>query len=192
MKIAIIAFDNFTDLDLILHWDLLNRVNYIGGIKDWTVKILGTKSFHLSALGLAIPTSGTIDEVNEADGVIICSGKGTRPLLKDEEYLKRLNLDPNRQIIGAQCSGSLILGALGFLKDVPVSAYPPIFKELDHYQAKLVDEALVINKNIATASSCLAGQYLSKWMIKSLAGEEIAKKVIEAVEPLGHHRLPNV
>lgn len=29
-KIAIIAFDDFTDLDLILHWDILNRVRYIG------------------------------------------------------------------------------------------------------------------------------------------------------------------
>jgi putative intracellular protease/amidase len=116
MIIAIIAFDDITDLDLILHWDLLNRVNYIGGVKDWTVKILGTKSSHVSALGLPIPTSGLIDEASQANGVIICSGKGTRPLLKDESYLKRLRLDPTRQIIGAQCSGSLILGALGFLK----------------------------------------------------------------------------
>lgn len=27
MQIALIAFDNFTDLDLILHWDILKRVN---------------------------------------------------------------------------------------------------------------------------------------------------------------------
>lgn len=184
MNIALIAFDDFTDLDLILHWDLLNRVNTIGGQKDWSVKILGTKSSHLSTLGLPIPTSGLIGEARNADGVIICSGKGTRPLLTDKEYLNRLQLDPSKQIIGAQCSGSLILGALGFLENVPVTAYPPIIKELEEYKVKLVNEFLVIHGNIATASSCLAGQYLSRWMIASLAGEDMARKVMRTVDPI--------
>ncbi len=184
MKIAIIAFDDFTDLDLILHWDLLNRVATIGGVRDWTVKILGTKSSHLSAFGLPIPTSGMIDEVDQADGVILCSGKGTRPLLKDVTFLKRLRLDHSRQVIGAQCSGSLILGALGFLENTSVSAYTPIKKELEAFNAKLIEEALVIDRNIATASSCLAGQFLSRWMITNLAGAEIASKVMATVGPL--------
>lgn len=184
MKLALIAFDDFTDLDLILHWDLLNRVRYIGGLQDWTVQILGTKASHLSALGLPIPTSGLVDEAQYAHGVIICSGKGTRPLLKDSDYLNRLKLDPSKQFIGAQCSGSLVLGALGFLENVPVTAYPPIVKELEQFKVKLVNESLVVHKNLATASSCLAGQYLSRWIISSLAGEEMAKKVMRTVDPI--------
>jgi hypothetical protein len=72
-----------------------------------------------------------------------------------------------------------------------VSAYPPIIKELKQYEVKLIDEALVIDKNIATASSCLAGQYLSGWIMTTLVGEEVAKEVMKTVEPLGHHRLPS-
>ena len=37
MKIAIVIFDKFTDIDLFLMWDLLNRVRVAG----WEVKILG-------------------------------------------------------------------------------------------------------------------------------------------------------
>lgn len=37
MKIAIVIFDRFTDLDLWLMWDLLNRVRDA----DWSVKFLG-------------------------------------------------------------------------------------------------------------------------------------------------------
>ena len=184
VQIAIVAFDNFTDIDLVLHWDLLNRVHFIGGLQDWSVRILGTENSHRSVLGLPIPTSGLIDQVLEADGVILCSGRGTRPLIEDKSYLARLKLDPSRQLIGAQCSGSLFLGALGFLQGMPVTAYPPIVKELESFGAKLVKEPLVINKNIATASSCLAGQFLSRWMIESLAGNEIAAKVMESVAPL--------
>ncbi len=96
MQIALIAFDNFTDLDLILHWDILNRVNSYGGIDHWSVRILGTKDSHLAALGLPIPTSGSTEEAVDADGVIICSGIGTKPLLNDESYLSQLRLEPTR------------------------------------------------------------------------------------------------
>src|SRR5262245_13540103 len=128
MQIALIAFDDFTDLDLFLHWDILNRVKVFGEKPDWTVRILGTQETHRSAFGLPIPISGPVELVSEADGVILCSGRGTRPLLKDQAYLRRLRLDPRRQVIGAQCSGSLLLGALDLLKGVEVTAYPPILK----------------------------------------------------------------
>ncbi len=70
MQIAIVAFDDFTDLDLVLHWDLLSRVHYIGGIKDRKVRILGTKPSHISTLGLRISTSGLVEQASEADGVM--------------------------------------------------------------------------------------------------------------------------
>lgn len=185
MQIAIIAFDDFTDIDLILHWDLLNRVRYICGYKDWNVRILGTKPVHTSVLGLPIPTSGTIDQVVEADGVILCSGKGTRALLNDKDFLMRLRIDPEKQTIGAQCSGSLILGAKGFLKDIRVTAYPPILQELKQLGAIPVNEALVVDGKVGTASSCLAGQFLSKWMIESLVGASVAEDVMKTVSPVG-------
>jgi len=185
MQIALIAFDDFTDLDLILHWDILNRVKTYGGVSDWNVRILGTKKTHNSSLGLPIPTSGPIDAAAEAHAVILCSGRGTRSLLRDQEYLSRLKIDPNRQVLGAQCSGSLIMGALGFLKGVKVTAYPPILRELKEFEAVPVEKPLVIEGRFATASSCLAGQMLSRWMIQTLVGDSIAERVMETVEPLG-------
>ncbi len=43
MKIAIVCFDNFTDIDVFLPWDLLNRVRLVGGISNWDVQLLGTE-----------------------------------------------------------------------------------------------------------------------------------------------------
>ena len=39
MKIAIVCFDNFTDIDVFLPWDLLNRVRLVGGLSDWDVQL---------------------------------------------------------------------------------------------------------------------------------------------------------
>ncbi len=54
-QIAIVIFDDFTDIDLFLMWDILNR-NKI----DWQIKILGTKEQHRSTHGLLVPTQGHI------------------------------------------------------------------------------------------------------------------------------------
>jgi transcriptional regulator GlxA family with amidase domain len=184
MQIALVIFDDFTDLDFVLHWDLLQRAKAIGGCREWRVRVLGTKPAHLSTFGLSIPTSGGLEQLREAEGVLLCSGRGTRALLQDGEYLERLALDPRRQWIGAQCSGSLLLGAKGLLSRVRVSAYPPILDQLEKFGSSLVKEGFVADGRIATASGCLAGPALSEWLIRSLAGEEVAQRVMSSVAAL--------
>lgn len=43
----------------------------------------------------------------------------TRQIAQDEAILSRFSLDSSKQVIGAQCSGTLLLSALGLLNDVP-------------------------------------------------------------------------
>lgn len=71
MKIAIVCFDNFTDIDVFLPWDLLNRVRLVGGISDWDVQLLGTEQSHISMSGLRIPMTGSISDIPFADAVIL-------------------------------------------------------------------------------------------------------------------------
>ncbi len=55
MKIAIVCFDNFTDIDFFLPWDLLNRVRLVGGISDWDVQLLGTEKLIYLCLACVFP-----------------------------------------------------------------------------------------------------------------------------------------
>ena len=55
MKIAIVCFDNFTDIDVFLPWDLLNRVRLVGGISDWNVQLLGTEKLIYPYLAYVFP-----------------------------------------------------------------------------------------------------------------------------------------
>ena len=52
--IVLVAFDNFTDIDLFLPWDLFNRVRIRD--KEWTVKIVGTapRKVHSMTCGEAL------------------------------------------------------------------------------------------------------------------------------------------
>jgi transcriptional regulator GlxA family with amidase domain len=181
--IVIVAFDNFTDVDVHLPWDLLNRVKLIH--KEWTVKIVGTEKVHTSVTGLPLHIHGTIEDCAAADAVFFASGSGTRKLIRQAEYLNRFNLQPEKQLIGSMCSGALILAALGLLNGITATTYPTAIEELKSFGVEVEEKPLVVHGNIATAAGCLAAIDLVGWMVERLIGTEARDEVIASVQPVG-------
>lgn len=181
MRICLVAFDDYTDIDLVLMWDLLNRVHK----SDWSVRIVGEDSQHRSMTGLTVPVHGPIEEANQADAVLFTSGKGTRSRIVDPAYLSRFALRPERQLIGSICSGALILGALGLLSGKKATTYPSAKPLLEQYGVEVVERPFVCEGNIATAGGCLAGVYLAAWVIEALAGPAIRDAVVTSCQPVG-------
>jgi transcriptional regulator GlxA family with amidase domain len=184
MKAVIVAFDRFTDVDVFLPWDLLNRVRFRD--KEFSVRIVGPSPTHKSVCGLELPMHGGIEECNHADLVFFASGPGTRDLIKDEHFLKQLQLDPDRQIICSMCSGALILAALGILEGVSATTYPTAVDELRGFGVEVeTTKHLVTHGNIGTAAGCLAAVDLMGWAIEKLYGPDTRKDVIASVLPVG-------
>ncbi len=181
MKVAIVIFDKFTDVDLWLMWDLLNRVQVDG----WQVQIVGDKDSHVSATGMSVATHGRIAEANDADAVLFVSGQGTRDKMRDAEWLQRFHLKPEKQLIGSICSGSLILPALGLLEGKTATTYPTSKTALESFGVEVVEKPFISNGNIATAGGCLALQYLCGWTIENLAGRDWRELVLKSVQPVG-------
>lgn len=181
--VTIVAFENFTDIDVHLAWDLFNRVKLRN--KEWDVKIVGTEKVHRSVTKLALEVHGTVEECNTADIVFFSSGPGTRKLMRDPEYLKRFNLDPEKQLICSMCSGSLILAGLGLLDGITATTYPTAIDELKSFGVKVEDSHLVVHGNIATAAGCLAALDLVGWAIERTLGTDIKEDVLASVQPVG-------
>lgn len=181
MRIAIIVFDKFTDVDLWLMWDLLNRVQ----LADWSVRILGECETHVSATGMSIATHGRIEEANDADAVLFVSGAGTRERMRDVAWLDKFNLKPEKQLVGSICSGSLILAALGLLEGKTATTYPTSKTVLEDFGVSVVEKPIVVNGNVATAGGCLALQYLAGWTIERLACKCWRDLVLKSVQPVG-------
>jgi transcriptional regulator GlxA family with amidase domain len=183
-KAVIVTFDKFTDIDIFLAWDLLNRVKRRDN--EFVVKIVGTETSHKSSCGLDLTTHGLIEECNDADLVFFGSGPGVRNVIKDSSYLERFNLDPEKQIICSMCSGALIIAALGHLKGLSATTYPTVFEILRSYGVDVLeDKHLVIHGNIATAAGCLAAVDLIGWAIEKLYNEKIREDIIASVLPIG-------
>ncbi len=183
-KAVIVIFDHFTDIDVFLPWDLLNRVKFRD--KGFQVKIVGTEASHKSVCGLDLATHGLIEECNDADFVFFGSGPGTRAVIKDEAYLSRFKLNPEKQIITSMCSGALIIAALGHLDGLSATTYPTAFEALRNYGVEVVEDAhLVTHGNIGTAAGCLAAVDLMGWAIEKMYDQQVSQDVIASVLPIG-------
>ncbi len=184
MNIGIIVFDEFTDLDFYLPWDLLNRVKLLKLKDNWNVEIICDQPTIKSATGLTLNSTKPYRFANECDAVFFCSGYETRKLINDEAFLQIFKLNEFKQIIAAIDSGALILAKLGLLKNKRATTYPTAFELLGSLGVEVVKEPFVCEGNIATGARCLSGDKIALWIIERLAGKEIADKVYEAVRPL--------
>lgn len=181
MRVAIVIFDNFTDIDLWLMWDLLNRVR----TDDWSVQILGEREKHVSVTGIETTTHGRLEDVADADAVLFVSGPGTRDRIKDDTWLAKLRLDSERQMIGSICSGSLVLAKLGLLEGKTATTYPTSKPVLESLGVEVVEKPFVEHGNVATAGGCLAQQYLIGWVVERLADRDWSELILKAIQPVG-------
>jgi len=158
MRIAVIAYEEFTDVDLFLPFDFFHRVKVPYGADyqgDWSVRLLSDQSRLVSYSGVTIEAHGGLAEAADADAVFVVSGDGSRAKLADPAFMQSLRLDPERQIIGAIDSGALILGGLGLLDGLSATTYPTILHELEAMGVRSEMQALVVHGNIATAGAAL-------------------------------------
>jgi transcriptional regulator GlxA family with amidase domain len=181
MRISIVIFDEFTDIDLYLMWDLLNRVR----LPDWEVRIVGDKSHHISTTGLITATHGSIEEANQSDVVLFVSGLGTRSKMRDPIWLSRFNFNPERQMIASVCSGALLLAALGLLSDKTATTYPTTKKELEAFGVTVEERPFIEHGNIATSGGCLAAQYVVGWVLERKADKAWKELVLKSIQPVG-------
>jgi transcriptional regulator GlxA family with amidase domain len=179
MRIAIVTFDGFNELDSFVALALLNRV------PGWRAEICGPGEQVMSMNGVRVDVQQDIEFANESDIVLIGSGVRTRQVAADAALMARLRLDPVRQIIGAQCSGALILARLGLIGELPVCTDVTSKPWVIEAGVKVIDAPFVAHGNVATAGGCMAAHYLSAWAIARGEGEAAARAVIDYVAPVG-------
>src|SRR3546814_16354921 len=73
--------------------------------------------------GVTIDRQQPLEFAADADAVIIGSGIRTREIAADAAMLGRIRLDPARQLVGAHCSGTLLLARLGLIGDLPACTH---------------------------------------------------------------------
>jgi transcriptional regulator GlxA family with amidase domain len=181
MRIAILTFDGFNELDSFIAFGLLNRLSAQG----WRAEIASPTARVTSMNGVTIDAQQPLEFANDADMVLFGSGIYTRAIANNSALLDRLQLDPLRQAIGGQCSGTLLLARLGLLADMPACTDLTTKPWLIEAGVRVEDAPFHARGPVATAGGCLASQYLATWLMVRGAGVEAATQALLYAAPVG-------
>lgn len=181
MQVAVLTFDGFNELDSFIAAAILNRLKG----KGWKAHITAPFAEVTSMNGVTVQRQRPLEFAAEADAVIIGSGVKTRELAADAALLSRIRLDPNRQLIGAQCSGTLLLAKLGLIGGLPACTDLTTKPWVIEAGVTVLDAPFVAHGNVATAGGCLSSQYLAGWMIARGASLKDMQDALHYVAPVG-------
>lgn len=181
MHIAIVTAQAFNELDSFVALGILNRIRK----PDWRVTLCTPEPVVTSMNGVTVHGQSCLPDANDADVVLFGSGMKTRDFVADASLMGQLRLDPVRQLIGAQCSGTLVLARLGLLDSVPACTDLVTKPWVQEAGVEVLNQPFFARGNVATAGGCLSSQYLAAWAIARTEGTAAARGAIHYVAPVG-------
>jgi len=181
MRIAVLTFEGFNELDSFIVAAMLNRAKRAGCQAEITAPAPVVTSMN----GVRVERQQPLGFAREADVVVVGSGVLTRDIVADTAIMGELRFDLTRQIVTAQCSGTLVLAKLGLLGDLPACTDNTTKPWVVEAGVRVVEQPFYAHGNVATAGGCLASHYLATWILARTVGRDVATEVLAYVAPVG-------
>jgi transcriptional regulator GlxA family with amidase domain len=182
MKLAYIIFNGITWLDLIGVYEPLSKLksNKFLPVLDWDICCF-TETAE-DAYGLAVKPTKIKQPLNEYDAIIVPGGIGTRQLQYDEDFLSWIRTADEARYKISICTGSLILGAAGFLKGKNATTHFNEYEALKPYCSHVLTDRIVHDGNTITAGAVSSSIDLGLYLCKIWSGPEAAEEIRRRID----------
>lgn len=182
-RVALVAFDGLTLLDLVGAYDPLSRIASMGFDRSTSVEIIGAqRAAAWSADGAALSVARVRPPLDAFDLLVIPGGHGTRSLVQDADAMAWLASWPAHRLTATVCTGALVLGALGRLHGVRATTHRAARLDLAALGALVTDERVVDAGQVVTAGGVTAGIDLGLHLVARLCGASVADAVAAQME----------
>lgn len=182
MKIAFVIYNGMTALDFVGVYDSVVRLKTMGFVPEleWEICSLTKEVFDHTQLCFK-PTKfwGTLGDY---DVLIIPGGFGARDLMDNTEFVSWLKTAASCKTKASVCSGSLLLGAAGFLKGKKATSHRSAFNVLEKYCAQVVDQKVVEDGDVITARGVTSSIDLGLYLCGKIAGKDAAEKIRKQID----------
>ena len=174
MKIAYILFDGITYLDFIGIYDPISRIQSKGFMDNisWDLCTHQDSEEISDSLGLTMKVDKIRPDLSAYDMIIIPGGLGTRKLQFDKGFNDWLRTAENVIYKASVCTGSLLLGSAGFLKERIATTHFNEYETLKPYCKTVIKERIVEDGNIITAGAVGTSLDLGLYICNKLVGAE--------------------
>ncbi|EBK2060080.1 DJ-1/PfpI family protein [Paenibacillus timonensis] len=177
MRIALVLFNGVTFLDFVGFYDVIYRLNLFDKTKGTTWDICGLVEEVTDELGMKVKVNVIKPDLSAYDLVFIPGGMGTRKLKDDAVFIDWIKTAELAKYKISVCTGSLLWGAAGFLKDKKATTHPNVYDLLEPYCLEVMKSRIVKDGNIITAGGVATSIDLGLFIIELFAGAEAANVV---------------
>jgi transcriptional regulator GlxA family with amidase domain len=190
MRIDIVVFDGFDELDAIAPFEVLQ--NAAEGGAGFSVRLVSwTGQWEaVGAHGLRVAVEAVDAQAERPDMVIVPGGGwvsrnsvGARGEVERGVIPQRLaELHQAGTSIAAVCTGAMIVASAGLLNGRAAITHQGAIDDLRAAGAKIVSERVVDDGEIITAGGVTSGLDLALWLVERFAGPQAARAVEREME----------
>jgi transcriptional regulator GlxA family with amidase domain len=177
MRIAFIVFDGMTTLDFLGVFDALTRLKTMGFRSDVEWRICGRSPVVRDGAGLVLQVEEIEASLGAYDLIVVPGGFSTRHLEQDAAFLGWLGTAEPVPWKASVCTGSLLLGAAGFLRGRTATTHPSAYNALARYCARISHQRIVEDGPIVTARGVTSSIDLGLYLVERMAGSAIREAI---------------
>jgi transcriptional regulator GlxA family with amidase domain len=177
LKIAFILFDNLTILDFVGFYEPFIRLKTMGFKEDMAWDFCGTAAEIRDDGGLTFKANRVRPDLSGYDLLFVPGGLGTRALRQDPDFLQWFQSARAVPYKVSVCTGSLLLGAAGFLQGKRATTHPGAYDLLAPYCQEVVRERIVQDGRVFTGGGVASSLDLGLYMCEYFGGREAAGRI---------------
>lgn len=171
--IVFALFDNVTQLDFTGPLQVLSR------LPGATIRLASARGGELTSdAGLTFSRILRLSDCRDCDILVVPGGQGQIQAMADQDYMQEIRrLGGIARFVTSVCTGSLILGAAGFLKGRRATCHWAARDLLRDLGAIPDDARVVEDGNVVTGAGVTAGIDFALTLVARLAGQRTAEAI---------------
>jgi cyclohexyl-isocyanide hydratase len=182
MNIAFVIYDGMTTLDFIGAYDALTRLHSMGFMPGVRWDICARTAQVRDHSGLCVEATCVSRPLSGYNLVVVPGGFTARKLMHDDVFVEWVRTAADARTKASVCTGSLLLGAAGFLKEKRATTHPTAYDLLAPLCARVVRERVVDEGDVITARGVTSSISLGLYLVQRIAGQEVRARIQQQMD----------
>ncbi|WP_019136935.1 DJ-1/PfpI family protein [Cellulomonas massiliensis] len=186
IRVGVFVFDGAEELDVVGPWEVLAYWAAHSDLRPEVLTFSADGGGVRCAKGLCLVPDTSADEVGPLHVLVYPGGRGTRPLMRDEDHLAWVRgLRARTPLMTSVCTGALVYAAAGLLAGRPATTHWGSLDELTAADPSVLvdaDARFVDDGDVVTSAGVSAGIDMALHLVARLESVDTARQVRRGIQ----------
>ena len=182
MKIAYVMFDQMTTMDFAGFYEAAAWMLVLGQKPNMSWDFCSTKGEITDDRGMKVKIQQVSPDLSSYDVVFFPGGMATRKLIYDSEFISWIQTSRDVEYKVSVCTGSLLMGAAGFLTGKRATTNPTAYELLSPYCSEVVKERVMREGNLFMGGGAGVSIDMGLFFVESVTDEHFVRLVQEKID----------